>query len=64
MVRLSTNGEWVWCHTLRANPPYPQATLHHTKEEWNEAMEMQAISPHLRLMLGEGFIVVTTEGKV
>ena len=49
---------------FRANLSYPQAILNHTKEDWNEAMEMQAISPHLRLMLGEGFIVITSEGKV
>lgn len=42
----------------------PQATLNHTKEDWIEVMEMQAVSPHLRLMLGEGIVVITSEGKV
>ena len=44
--------------------PCPQATINQTKEDWNEVMEMQSFSPHLRMLLGEAFIMVTTKGKV
>lgn len=44
--------------------PRPQATINQTKEDWNEAMEMQSFSPHLRMLLGEASVMVTTKGKV
>jgi len=41
-----------------------QATINHSKEDWNEALEFQPSSPHLRMLLGEAFISVSAEGKV
>ena len=52
------------CSKLYPYLPRPQATINQTKEDWNEVMEMQSFSPHLRMLLGEAFVMVTTKGKV
>lgn len=50
------HASWLECR--------PVATINNTKEDWNEVMEFQALNPHLRILLGEAFISVTSEGKV
>ncbi|XP_064402948.1 uncharacterized protein LOC135348605 isoform X2 [Halichondria panicea] len=39
-------------------------TIHHSKTEWSEVMEVQPFSPHLRMLLGTGFISITSHGCV
>ena len=41
-----------------------QVTIHHSKEDWTEVMEVQPFSPQLRMLLGTGFISVFSCGKV
>lgn len=39
-------------------------TIHHSKTEWSEVMEVQPFSSHLRMLIGTGFISLTADGCV
>lgn len=42
----------------------PMVTIHHAKQEWSQAMEVQPFSPRLRMLLGSSFVSVSSNGRV
>ena len=43
---------------------YLQVTINHSKQVWTEALEFQQFSPLIKMLTGNAFICVYSNGKV
>ena len=43
---------------------YVQVTINHSKQAWPEALEFQQFSPLIKMLTGNAFICVYSNGKV